>query len=163
MNWLKKLTKKNIKKETVKLSNKSSLKKIDYPSKIILAWAKAIEGNIQISNWLNQNGYKELVFASAAIHLKEEARIWLMENGYPHLMAMINAAEGDENAQKWLLKYKFNLLFHIAMVSEHENNSLIWLRKNSTPDIFILAQTIKQIKDKIEENHNDIHSYGKDL
>jgi len=78
-------------------------------------------------------------------------------------MAMINAAEGEEKAQKWLIKYKFNLLYHIAMVSEHENDSMIWLRKNATPDLFILAKTIRKIKDKIEENHNDIHSYGKDL
>lgn len=160
MNWLKKIKQKD---EVEKVSNKATLKKIDYPSKIILAWTKAIEGNKEISAWLNENGYKELVFASAAIHLKQDARDWLMQNGYPHLIAMINAAEGDEKAQKWLLKFKFNLLYHIAMVVEHENDSMIWLRKNATPDIFLLAKAIRQVKDKIEENHNDIHSFGKDL
>ena len=49
------------------------------------------------------------------------------------------------------------------MVAEHENDSMIWLRKNATPDIFLLAKAIRQVKDKIEENHNDIHSFGKDL
>ena len=163
MNWFKKFIGKEDIKTSSTSSKKSTLKSINYTPKIILAWTKAIEGNKEISNWINNNGYKELVFASAAIHLKQDARDWLMQNGYAHLMAMINAAEGDENAQKWLIKYKFNLLFHIAMVSEHENDSMIWLRKNATADLFILAKTIRQIKDKIEENHNDIHSFGKDL
>ena len=163
MNWLNKFRRKEDNKIKSVPSNKPALKSINYPPKIILAWSKAIEGNKEISNWLNSNGYQELVFASAAIHLKQDARDWLMQNGYAHLMAMINAAEGEEKAQKWLIKYKFNLLYHIAMVSEHENDSMIWLRKHATPDLFILAKTIRKIKDKIEENHNDIHSYGKDL
>ncbi len=144
------------------LIQKVELKKIDYHPKIILAWAKTIGGNKDISAWLNKNGYPELVIACAAIYLKDDARTWLMQNGFAHIMAMIHAAEGDEKAQKWLLKYNFNLLYHIAMAVEHENESWIWLKNNSTPDIFILAQTIKEVKDKIEENHNDIHSFKRD-
>ena len=141
---------------------KVELKRIDYHPKIILAWAKSISGNKEISVWLNENGYSELVIAGAAIRLKDEARTWLMQNGFAHIMAMIHAAEGDEKAQKWLLKYKFDLLYHIAMAVEHENDSWIWLKKNTTPDIFILTQEIKKVKDKIEENHNDIHSFRRD-
>jgi len=157
MNWFKKSNKTYQPKV-----EKSILKNISYPPKIILAWTKAMQGNTEISKWLNDNGYKELVFASAAIHLKEDARQWLMKNGYAHLMAMINASEGDENAQKWLLKFKFELLYHIAMISEYQNDSMIWLKRNGTPDLFLFAIALRDVKDKIEDNHNDIHSHGKD-
>lgn len=162
MNWLKKIIQKN-NVPTSKPTKKESIKDITYPPKVILAWTKALQGHTEISLWLNENGYKELVVASSAILLKQEARDWLMKNGYPHLMAMINAAEGDENAQKWLLKYNFNLLYHIAMVAEYNNESMIWLKHHATPDLYMLALAIRDVKDKIEDNHNDIHSYGRDL
>ena len=162
MNWLKKII---IKNNTPGITpiKKNELKNISYPPKVILAWTKALQGHTELSLWLNENGYKELVIASSAILLKQEARNWLMENGYQHLMAMINASEGDEKAQKWLLKYKFNLLYHIAMVAEYENESMIWLKQHATPDIYMLTLAIRDVKDKIEDNHNDIHSYGRDL
>lgn len=141
---------------------KVELKRIDYHPKILLAWSQSISGNQDISAWLNENGYPELVIAAAAIRLKGEARTWLMDNGFAHIMAMIHASEGDAKAQKWLLKYKFDLLYHIAMAVEHQNESWIWLKQNATPDIFILTQEIKKVKDKIEENHNDIHSFRRD-
>jgi hypothetical protein len=142
---------------------KVGLKAIDYPPKIILAWAKAIEGNDDLMRWLKENGYSELVMATFAIYLKKEARDWLVTNGYAHLMAMINASEGSERAQKWLQKHNFNLLFHMAMAVEDDQESWGWLGKNTSADIFLLTQAIKKVKDKIEEHHNDVHSFGKDL
>lgn len=138
------------------------IKPIDYPTRIILAWSESIGGNRDISKWLNENGYPELVIAASAIYLKNDARTWLVENGYAHLMAMIHAAEGDKKAQDWLKKHKFHLLYHMAMAIENENDSWLWLKHNATPDIFILTSKIKTVKDKIEENHNDIHSFGVD-
>ena len=140
---------------------KVAMKPLNYPPKIILAWAKAIEGNVEIGKWLKENGYEELLYATSAIFLKDEARKWLMENGFPQLMAFINAAEGDGKAQKWLLLNNFELLYHIAMAVEDDQESWKWLNLNSTQDIFILTQTIKKVKDKIEETHNDIHSFGR--
>ena len=141
---------------------KIELKPIDYPAKIILAWVKALEGNDEFLLWLKDNGYDELVMATYAIYLKEDARTWLHKNGYAHLMAMINAAEGNESAQRWLLSHQFDLLFHIAMAVEDERESAIWIAKNASQDIFLLARTIKKVKDQIEENHNDIHTFRKD-
>ncbi len=138
------------------------IKPLDYHPKIIIAWAKAIEGNSELLLWLKDNGYPELAMATYAIYLKDEARIWLTKNGYPHLMAMINGAEGNETAQKWLLAHGFEILYHMAQAIEDEEASWHWLGKNVTPDMFILTQTIRRVKDKIEENHNDIHSFGKD-
>jgi hypothetical protein len=79
------------KKETPKATKPMELKPIQYDPKVILAWAKAIEGDEKLQDWLNLNGYRELYAGVLAIYLQDKPRDWLMENGYPHLMAMINA------------------------------------------------------------------------
>lgn len=158
-NWFKKKKREIIAAEL----SKTQLKRIDYHPKIIVAWAKAIEGNDDIMAWLKENGYEELTMATFAIYLKEEARNWLQENGYAHLLAMINAAEGNESAQKWLLTHDFEILYHIAMAVEDDQSSWQWLGTNAPADLFLLAQSIKKVKDQIEENHNDIHTFRKDL
>jgi hypothetical protein len=161
LNWFKKKEKALPKKvEDVQMVH---IKPIDYHPKIILAWAKAIEGNDDLMLWLKDNGYPELTMATYAIYLKEEARDWLTKNGYPHLMAMIHGAEGNEMAQKWLLAHDFMILYHMALAIEDEEESWVWLGKNVSPDMFILTQSIKKVKDQIEENHNDVHSFRKDI
>jgi len=158
-NWFKK------KKREIIASEMSStkLQRLDYPAKIVVAWSKAIEGNDDLMLWLKENGYMELFMATYAIYLKDEARNWLQDNGYAHLLAMINAAEGNESAQKWLLVHDFEVLYHIAMAVENEQSSFEWLGQNAPADIFLLAKSIKMVKDKIEENHNDIHTFRVDL
>jgi hypothetical protein len=151
--------KKTVSKEDIQ---KKALKDISYPPKIILAWAKALEGNAEIADWLLNNGFKELVMANHAIRLKMEARNWLLENGFPHLMAFVNAAEGNEGAQKWLLRHNFKNLYHMALAIDEEMESWDWLGKNVDVDLFLLTKTIKKIKDEIEEKHNDIHTFGTD-
>jgi hypothetical protein len=155
--------KKNKKSDVPKMEAKKLIvKSLDYHPKIILAWAKALEGNKELANYLNKNGFEELVIANSAIWLKDEARTWLMNNGFPHLMAMIHAAEGDAKARKWLLANDFEILFHIAMAVENEENSWKWLNQHATQDIFLFTKSFKKIKDSIEENHNDMHSFNKD-
>lgn len=145
-----------------KKSSKTLLKPLNYPAKIILAWAKAVEGNKEIQTWLTQNGYEELTIACWAIHLKDDARNWLMDNGFPHLLAMINAGEGNPQAQEWLLKHNFTLFYYMALAIDDESVGIEWIRKNTTPDIFLLTQAIKNVKDQIEDNHNDIHKFATD-
>lgn len=163
MSILKKLFQKDSDSLNSSKATKITIKKMEYPSKIILAWTEALKGNLEIAKWLNENGYEELVHANLAIKLNQLSRNWLMDNGYPHIMAFINAAEGDENAKKWLLKYRFELLWHLAIYIDGENESNNWIQKNASPEFIYLAKIIKDIKDKIEENHNDIHSFRKDL
>lgn len=157
--WFKKNKTKQI---SVNDIQKVAMKPMNYPPKIILAWAKAIEGNEEIAKFLADNGYLELNMASSAIYLKPEARAWLMQNGYPHLMAMINAAEGDQKALKWLRMNDFDLLANLALAIEGEDEGWDWLKYNASQDLFLLAQSIKKVKDQIEENHNDVHSFGRD-
>ncbi len=160
INWFRK--KKNADIPEVKNIKKVQMQPFEYHPKIILAWAKAVDGNLEIKKWLFDNNFPELAIAVDAIKLKETARDWLTENGYPHLMAFIHAAEGNLNAQKWLQLNQLELLLHMAMAIESEEESWKWIVKNSGPEIFILTQSIKRIKDDIEENHNDIHSFNKD-
>jgi hypothetical protein len=150
-------------KEIVPEMKAVPLKPINFPASIILLWIKAIDGDKVVQLWLRENGYEALFHATNAIYLIQDSRDWLMENGYAHLMAMINTSEGLVQAQQWLMAHKMELLFHIGRAVDHENDSWEWLGKNATPDLFMLAKSIQFIKDKIEENHRDIHSFGKDL
>lgn len=137
-------------------------KPFDYHPKIILAWAKAIEGNTELMNYLFENGFKELTMAAHAIRLKDEARDWLMENGYPHLMAMINGAEGNEQAQQWLKMNNYILFYNMSIAIDGEEEGFKWINMNSTQEIFYLTRIIKQVKDGIEEEHNDTHRMSSD-
>ena len=135
-----------------------------YHPKIILAWAKAIEGDEKFLNYLSENGFKELVMAKHALGLSDKARDWLMENGYPHVMAMINAAEGNRQALSWLKKNDFMVFYHMALAIDHESElsasnptGFYWLKKYATQDIFLLTEVIQRKKDEIEEDNNDIH------
>jgi len=138
------------------------VKPFDYHPKIILAWSKAIEGNVELMKYLLDNGYKELTMAAHAIRLKDEARDWLMENGYPQLMAMINGAEGNEQAQQWLKMNNYLLFYHMAIAIDDELEGFKWINQNSTQEIFYLTKIIKQVKDGIEEEHNDTHRMSRD-
>jgi hypothetical protein len=142
------------------VKRKVILNQVEYPPKIILAWAKAVEGNREILEWLAENGYKELAVACWAINLEDEARAWLMEHGYAHLMAFINAAEGNVAAQRWLEKHDFTVLLNMAKAVDGDLDAYHWLNKNTRPEIFILTKSIQQVKDNIEERHRDIHKFG---
>ena len=136
---------------------------VNYPSLVFIAWAKAVEGNEDLQIWLRDNGYPELYMATYAILLKDEARNWLIENGYAHLMAMINGAEANLQAQEWLLRNNFETLYHMSLAIDHEDNSWFWLAKYASQEVRILTKSIQRVKDEIEENHNDMHSIGKDV
>lgn len=155
--WFKRSKNKGLQVEEI------ALKSINFPAKIILLWAKAIEGDKEVQLWLRENGYEALFHATNAIYLIEPSRKWLMENGYAHLMAMVNASEGLVSAQEWLAKNNMELLFHIGRAVDHEEGSWHWLSQNAPPDLVILTKSIQYVKDQIEENHNDIHSFGKDI
>lgn len=131
-----------------------------YPNKIILAWAKSLEGNKEITQWLLENGFEELVQFNQAVYLKQVARDWLMENGYPHLMAYLNAAEGNEKAQHWLKNNGFPDLYYSALAVEGEKEGWEYMNQKGDQELFFFSQILKSIKDKIEERHNDIHSFG---
>jgi hypothetical protein len=167
MNWFKRIFGKESlepkdKKVEVKKAN-IEFAEFNYPTKIILAWIKALEGHKDLEKFLYENGYQEIFFLNQAIQLKEEARDWLLKNGYPHLLAFVNAAEGNESAQHWLQVHGFEFLYNAAIAIDDEESGFKWLNTHSDEFVFGLIKTIKKVKDKIEFNHNDMYSFGKDI
>lgn len=138
------------------------LQPLNYEPKIVIGWAESIGGNMEIRDWFAKNGYEELSIFCYALVLKNDARDWLMKNGYAHLMAMIHAVEGDKGALEWLDRYGFTKLKYIALAGQGELEGYKWIKANATVEFYMLAQKIQQVKDQIEENHNDTHSFGLD-
>jgi hypothetical protein len=149
-------------KGTRQKAEKVVIKPFEYHPKIILAWAKGIEGHSDLLKYLLKNDYKELVMAAHAIRLKDKARTWLMKNGYPHVMAMINASEGNKQALRWLQINNFMLFYNMAIAIEGEPEGFKWINQNSTQEYFYLTRIIKDVKDNIEEGNNDIHKRSTD-
>lgn len=138
---------------------KVEMKSLDYSPKILVAWAKAVEGNQEFLDFLKNNGYEELNTACAAIKLNDKARTWLMENGYPHLLAFIQAAESNKKALRWLESNGFDLLAKMARAIDAEREALDWLQNTQPVDIVVLTMAIKKVKDDIEDYNNDVHVY----
>jgi len=130
---------------------------MNYPAKVILAWGEAITGNMEIRNWLMQNGYPELGLFVFALKNHDESRDWLIRNGHPHLMALINGIEGNVNALAWLKKHEFDVLEHMARAADHDQSALNWLIQNNYKDMAVLAAKMMMVKDQIEEDNNDVH------
>ncbi len=130
---------------------------ISYPPKIILAWGEAIRGNKEVRDWLIANGFPELGLFVFALHLKKDARKWLMENGHAHLMALINGVEGNPNAILWLRKNKLDVLEKMALAGDNDEEALRWLLVNQFPDMAMVAQRIREVKNDIERRNSDIH------
>ena len=151
------------KKNKLEVTGVVKLKPLAYPAKILVGWAEAIAGNKELRDWfLASDEYKELGMAVHAIMLKDDARDWLMNNGYAHLMAMINGVEGNREALHWLEKNGFQILKHVALAGDGKEESFEWLVANGHEEFALISQRIKKVKDEIEEDHNDVHKFGRD-
>lgn len=133
--------------------------KLQYPAKILLAWAEAIKGNNEIRDWLIKNGYPELGLFVFALHNQDEARIWLMKNKFPHLMALINGAEGNEDAVQWLEKAGFTVLAKVALAGDNDLEAFEWI-KHRDPLFAKIALEIRNVKNEIEDNNVDPHKFS---
>lgn len=123
----------------------------DYHPKIILAWKVCLTGNKEISKWLAENGYIELVKASAAILGHEDSRVWLMENGYPHLMAFINAIEEEEKAFQWLKRYNYEKLYFMANAINDDLLAWQWLHANASEDVILFCNQVIDLRKRIDD------------
>lgn len=133
-----------------------------YEPKIILAWGEAVSGNATIRNWLMANGYKELALFVYALNNKDAAREWLMTNKYYQLMAVINGAEGNKTAINWLNNFGFDVLAKVAEAASGNQESFAWLLKNNQRELALLSKKIEFVKDRIEEDNNDVHKISKE-
>ena len=133
-----------------------TIKSLNYPAKVIIAWGEAIGGNNKIREWLGKNGYPELSTFVYALKLNKDARMWLAKNGYPHLLALIHGAEGDDKALGWLKIHNFDILYHMALAGDSHRPSIEWLMINHK-DFAMVALRIKSVKDQIEDDNADPH------
>lgn len=147
------------KKKKVKKTKaeKASIKPINYPPKILVAWGEAISGNSEINDWLMKNGYPELGIFCHALKNDVKGKNWLMNNGYPHLLAMISGGEGDEIALKWLEEFNFTLLKYMALAIDGHPAAKKWLREYDML-YATLAFKMEEVKDHIELRNNDPHT-----
>jgi hypothetical protein len=129
----------------------------EYPSKIILAWSEAVDGNVAIRDWLMANGYPELGLFVFALHLKKEARQWLMDNGNAHLMATIECAEGRPQACMWLQKFELEILEKVARAADNDEHAAQWLLDRQYQDFLRLSMRIRKVKNEIQSRHDDMH------
>jgi len=150
------LFKKN-KKTTNKKAERASIKPINYPPKILVAWGEAISGNSKILDWLMKNGYPELGIFCHALKNDVKGKDWLMNNGYPHLNAMISAGEGDEIALKWLKQFNFDLLQYMGLAIDGHEGAKKWLREYDML-YATLAFKMEEVKNHIEMRNNDPHT-----
>jgi hypothetical protein len=135
----------------------ADMQNTEYPAKVIIAWGEAIKGNKAIREWLMENGYPELGIFVHALHNQDEARNWLLTNGFPHLMALINGAEGNPNAILWLRKHGYTILEKMAQAGDNREESYLWLLNHGHQDFAMVANRIRQVKNEIDENNNDMH------
>ena len=134
----------------------------DYPAKVLLAWGEAIRGHAGLRDWLMKNGYPELGVFVFALHLKDEARTWLMKNGHPHLMAVITGIEGDKRALDWLGQHGMEALKHVALVGDGDEDAVRWLIAHDQKELARAALNMREVKRRIDEDHQDPHKYAQD-
>jgi hypothetical protein len=133
-----------------------------YSAKILLAWGEAISGNTKLRDWLIKNGFPELGLFCFALRNKDDARNWLLENGHPHLMALVNGAEGNMTAVAWLMKNNYELLGQMAMAADNDEAAMRWIHLNTSKEMFLIAQKIQFVKNRIDADNEDAHRFSKD-
>lgn len=131
----------------------------DYPVKILVAWAEAIAGNVDIRNWLMANGYQELAMSTFALRLERRSRDWLMRNGHPHLMAMIRGIEGDKQALQWLSDHDLPLMRKMAEAADDDPAVLQDLISSGHKELAMVAYRMGKVKQGIDEELGDVHKY----
>lgn len=134
--------------------------RMEYPAKVLLAWAEAIRGHAELRDWLMKNGYPELGIFTFALRLQPAARNWLMEHGHPHLMALITGIEGDKKALEWLEKNDLPILKQMALAGDGEREALDWLIANGHRELAMAAHRMHVVKRGIDEDHADFHKYA---
>jgi len=136
--------------------SKQTIKKLNYPAKILLAWKEAIGGNIELRKYLLKSEYKELGVFCFALLNDEKSRNWLFKNDFAHLLALIHGVEGKEDAWLWLKKNRFETLFHMARGGDSYKESLLWLKRKDKL-LYAITLQMEKTKDEIDERNNDPH------
>ena len=74
------------------------LKPLNYPSKILVGWAEAISGNIELRDWfLSSDQYKELGMCIHALLLKDDARVQFWEAKFQTVFRALEQESEEES------------------------------------------------------------------
>ena len=103
---------------------------LDYDPKVLMAFLKSLEGDRKFSDFLMNNGYRELEALSSAIHSNEAALQWLLDNGYPEFAVLSNAIDNEDAAIAWLDKYHCTFLATFAAACRKEDAAIKWFVDN---------------------------------
>jgi hypothetical protein len=95
-----------------------------------------------------------------ALYLQDEARDWLMNNGYQHLMATIRGSEGDGKAIDWLNRFGYAPLAKVAAAGDGDEAAVHWLKSNGHAELAMVAMRIRIVKDRIENDNQDLHKFN---
>ena len=139
-----------------KKPKKIILKKLEYPSKVLIAWREAIGGNIEFRDFLIRSPYKELGIFCFAVLNDKKSRKWLLDNNFGHLLATIEGIEGKDSALIFLKKNGFDLLFHFARSADSWKDSQMWLQKKDKL-LYAISLKIEYVKDEIDLRNQDPH------
>ncbi len=126
------------------------MKIFNYPPKIIIALAEAIQGNQKILSWLLENGYPELAAFASAIRGSDDAVQWLLNNKFPELAALDAAISKDVKAYHWLKKHDFTFYILLADACQGKPAAIYHLEKNPQMEAFLyLAKKTKSFFDQV--------------
>ena len=96
------------------------------------------------------------------MHNQQSAREWLQQEGFPELMALCCGTEGDARAVQWLLNHGHITLANMARAADNDDDAMRILMEEPDRIWATLALKMRFIKNGIEERHNDWHSFNKD-
>ncbi len=130
---------------------------LNYPVKILVAFAETFSGNVELHEWLLRNGYAELAALSSAIRGSEEAFKWLMMNGYPELAALDAAIDENQRAYDWLNHHKHFFLAVLADACNNKPDAIAWLTKNDLQIFLMIATKIRFFRDNQTFDYHKIH------
>lgn len=72
-------------------------------------------------------------------------------------MALVRGAEGEAKAVQWLDAFGYNYLAQVALGADNDDAAVEKLIKLNQREWAGIALKIRSIKNKIEENNNDMH------
>jgi hypothetical protein len=130
-----------------------------YPKHVINELNQWIEGNEDARDWLESNGYEELVMLKDAVSRHAKPFEYLLTNKFVILAAFVNAIWEDDKAFRLLMDQK---AFHWAAVANYINGddkAGNFLKQNRLEHYLQLGHLIQQkIRQEGDEGTNFFNS-----
>ena len=110
------------------------------------------------SEWLIENGYRELPEFWDAVSGIEKSFQWLKSNGFVHFAAMADALHGNAKARAWLIQHGFRELAAVSDAADGNKIAVALLLKLQEPDWLNVAKAMYDFFKKKEKR--SIFNFG---